>query len=86
MSSGFGNLKDIEGWVPARRKKKEESDVDSEEKEIKEEEDLFDTKKNEEDIKEEEEPFPPEFKDMQVFGSAARPWLARSLISSAMRP
>jgi len=62
LSRGFGNLKNIEGWVPAS-KAEEASDVDSEEEVIKEEaEDI-----KEEDLKnEEEEAFiPPEFGDLQ---------------------
>ena len=53
LSRGFGNLKNIEGKVPAS-KTEEESDVDSEEEEINKEEDI-----------KEEEPFPPEFGDLQ---------------------
>ena len=68
LSRGFGNLKNIEGWVPAS-KTEEASDVDSEEEEIKEAEDLKEEEfKNDEedDIKEEEEAFsPPEFGDLQ---------------------
>ena len=53
LSRGFGNLKNIEGWVPAS-KTEEESDVDSKEEEINEKEDI-----------KEEEPFPPKFGDLQ---------------------
>ena len=53
LSRGFGNLKNIEGKVPAS-KTEEESDVDSEEEEINKEGDI-----------KEEEPFPPKFGDLQ---------------------
>ena len=42
---GFGKLTNIDGKVPKRRKNEEESDVDSDEEDIKEEEDI-----NEEDF------------------------------------
>ena len=64
LSRGFGNLKNIKGKVPAS-KTKEESDVDSEEEEIKEAEDIEEEEINEEEDIKEEEPFPPEFGDLQ---------------------